>query len=51
MKNYVFSRTLPTGERDGVEFVSEGPNYVIAALMQRPGKDIWLSGGGELARE
>ena len=51
MKNYVFSRTLPPGERDGVEFVSGDPGELIARLKQQPGKDIWLCGGGELARE
>jgi len=51
MKNYVFSRTLPPGERDGVEFVSGDPGELIARIKQQPGKDIWLCGGGELARE
>ena len=51
MKNYVFSRTLPPGTRDGVEFVSGDPAALIARLKQQPGKDIWLCGGGELTRE
>ncbi len=51
MKNYVFSRTLPPGTRDGVELVSGDPAALIARLKQQPGKDIWLCGGGELARE
>lgn len=51
MKNYVFSRTLPPGERDGVEFVSGDPGEFVARLKEQPGKDIWLCGGGELARE
>lgn len=51
MKNYVFSRTLPSGKRDGVEFMSGNPADLIARLKQQPGKDIWLCGGGELARE
>ena len=51
MKNLIFSRTLPPGERDGVEFVSDDPGELIARLKQQPGKDIWLCGGGELARE
>jgi len=51
MKNYVFSRTLPPGERDGIEFVSGNPGGLIARLKQQIGKDIWLCGGGELARE
>lgn len=51
MTNYVFSRTLPAGERDGVHFVSDGLEALVAGLKQQPGKDIWLCGGGELARE
>ena len=51
LKTYVFSRSLPPGVRDGVEFVSGDPGELIAQLKQQPGKDIWLSGGGELARE
>jgi dihydrofolate reductase len=51
MKNYVFSRTLPAGERDGVEYVSGDPAELMARLKSQPGKDIWLCGGGELASE
>jgi dihydrofolate reductase len=51
MKNLVFSRTLPPGERDGVEFVSGDPAELMARLKNQPGKDIWLCGGGELASE
>ncbi len=51
MKNIVFSRTLPPGKRDGVEFVAGDPGEFVARLRQEPGKDIWLCGGGELARE
>ena len=51
MKNYIFSRTLPTGARDGVEFVNEPLALFIKKLRRLPGKHIWLCGGGELARE
>ena len=51
VKNYVVSRTLPPGERNGVEIISADPAKFVAALKKRPGKDIYLSGGGELARE
>jgi len=51
MKSYVFSHTLPPGERDGVTFVNQSPAEFIAQLRNRPGKDIWLMGGGELARD
>ena len=48
---YVFSRSLPPGKRDGVEFVSGPPAELVAELKGRSGKDIWLMGGGELTRE
>ena len=51
MKTFIFSRTLPPGQRDGVEFVSGDPGELMARLKQQLGKDIWLCGGGELTRE
>lgn len=50
MKSYVFSDSQPPGERSGVTFVNESPKTFLAKLRQRPGKNIWLMGGGELAR-
>jgi dihydrofolate reductase len=59
MATYVFSHTKPPGERDGFTFVNESPAAFVARLRKRKGegkgkrkdKDIWLMGGGELARE
>ena len=51
MPTYVFSRTQAPGKRDGLEFVNQPPASLIEQLRQRPGKDIWMMGGGELARE
>jgi dihydrofolate reductase len=51
IKNYVFSHSQPPGERGGVTFVSESPKSLVEKLRKRPGKDIWLMGGGELARD
>jgi dihydrofolate reductase len=51
MASYVFSRTLPPGDRDGVIFTQDPPAAVVAQLRRRPGKHIWLMGGGELVRE
>jgi dihydrofolate reductase len=48
---YIFSRTLPEGERDGAVFVREEPRRFVEELRKKKGKDIWLAGGGELARE
>ncbi len=46
----VFSRTLPAGPRKGVRVVDDDPATVVAELKSRPGKDIWLYGGGMLFR-
>jgi dihydrofolate reductase len=50
MTSYVFSRSKPAGERDGVVFIDESPATFIGQIRKRRGKDIWLMGGGELAR-
>jgi dihydrofolate reductase len=47
--NYVFSRSLPSGKRNGVTFTNESPAEVVSRLRERRGKNIWLMGGGELA--
>ena len=44
----VFSRTLPAAVRDGVRITRDAPRKVITALKKKPGRDIWLFGGGEL---
>ena len=49
--NYVFSRSLPVGEREGFIFVNQTPESLVASLREKKGKDIWLSGGGEIARD
>jgi dihydrofolate reductase len=51
MPTYVFSRSQPPGKRDGLEFVNQSPASLIEQLRKLPGKDIWMMGGGELARE
>jgi dihydrofolate reductase len=48
---YIFSRSLPEGEHDGAIFVREEPKRFVEELRKKKGKDIWLAGGGELARE
>jgi dihydrofolate reductase len=47
---YVFSRTQPPGERDGVIFTNQTPAAWVRKIRSRPGKHIWHMGGGELAR-
>jgi dihydrofolate reductase len=51
MPTYVFSRSKPAGERHGVVFTNESPAALVARLRKRRSKNIWLMGGGELARE
>lgn len=50
LEYYVMSRTLPPGERDGLLFTAEPPAAIVARLRKKKGKNIWLMGGGELAR-
>ena len=51
LKTFVFSRTLPPGPADGVEYTSCAPADLVSELRSKPGKDIWLGGGGELVRD
>lgn len=45
----VFSRKAPPADvPSGVEFVSEPIGPFINELLEQPGKDIWLMGGGDL---
>ena len=45
----VFSRTLAAA-RPGVRIVSTSPVDTVRELKQKPGKDIWLFGGGSMFR-
>ena len=51
MPTYVFSRSKPPGERNGIIFTNESPATLVSKLRKRRGKNIWLMGGGELARD
>jgi dihydrofolate reductase len=46
----VFSRTLPEASRPGVRIVNRDARDVVTALKKKPGRDIWLFGGGTLFR-
>ena len=50
MVTYVFSRRWKPGPRDGFEVVSGSLTAFVRKLKRRRGKDIYLGGGGELAR-
>jgi dihydrofolate reductase len=46
LPTYVYSRSLPAGERDGVTFVNDALTH-LRALKEAPGdKPLWLWGGG-----
>lgn len=46
----VFSRTLPAATYPGVRILNGDAAKVVAALKRKPGRDIWLFGGGKLFR-
>jgi dihydrofolate reductase len=50
MKNYVFSSRMKNAPDDGVKIVSENVGEFVRNLKSEAGKDIWLMGGGELAK-
>jgi dihydrofolate reductase len=50
LPTYVYSRSLPEGERDGVTFVRDAVPHV-RTLKEGDGKPLWLWGGGELFRQ
>lgn len=48
----VFSRTLKQSPYPNVSIVGDrSPADVVRELKERPGKDIWLFGGGEIFRQ
>ena len=46
----VFSNTLTSPPHPGVKIVSTSPVDTVRELKQKPGKDIWLFGGGAMFR-
>ena len=46
--NYVFSRKPPKQVAPGAEFVSEPVKAFAQRLRAKPGRHIWMMGGGEL---
>ena len=50
MSNYVVSRRWKPGKRDGFEVVGGSLTTFVRKLKRRSGKDIYLGGGGVLAR-
>jgi dihydrofolate reductase len=50
VRTIVFSRTLRQQDHPNVTIVSGEPEQALADLRSKPGKDIWLFGGGLLFR-
>ena len=50
METYVFSRTVRQADCPSVTVVSDHLKETCATLKEKPGKDIWLFGGGSLFR-
>ena len=46
----VFSRTLRQADHPKVTIVNDNAEKVLGELREKPGKDIWLFGGGSLCR-
>jgi dihydrofolate reductase len=46
----VFSQTLHPATYPGVSILNDDPREVVRALKMKPGRDIWLYGGGALFR-
>lgn len=51
LATYVFSRSQAPGKRDGYTVVNQSPRAFVGKLRKTSGKNIWLMGGGELARD
>jgi dihydrofolate reductase len=50
VRTYVFSRTLEAIDKPGVELVVSDAAEFVTDLKRRPGREICLMGGGELAQ-
>jgi dihydrofolate reductase len=50
MQMIVFSQTLRPQDYPDLTIVAEAPEEALAGLRSKPGKDIWLLGGGSLFR-
>jgi len=46
----VFSRTLPAAVHKGVRIYNDDPAEIVPAMKAKPGRDMWLYGGGVLFR-
>jgi len=51
LPTYVYSRTVPEGEREGVTFAADAVSHVRGLKEAVDGRPLWLWGGGALFRE
>jgi dihydrofolate reductase len=51
LPTYVYSRTLPEGQRKGVTVVADAVPHVRGLKQASGGKPLWLWGGGQLFRQ
>jgi dihydrofolate reductase len=51
LPTYVYSRSLPEGDRDNVTFASDAVSHVRSLKNGPDTKPLWLWGGGDLFRE
>jgi len=49
MEQYLFSRTMESSPSEAVTLVSDDAVSLVRELKRRPGRDLWLCGGGKLA--
>lgn len=49
-ENYIFTRNKRNSRKENIKFVSTEVWEFVENLKRQPGKDIWLTGGGELVR-
>lgn len=51
IRSYVLSRSLQAGEQQNAIITRQTPRALVTAIRRKRGKDIWIMGGGEMARE
>lgn len=51
LPTYVYSRSLPEGEREGVTVVKDAVSHVRSLKQSPEERPLWLWGGGQLFRE
>lgn len=49
LDTWVFSRTLTPKDEGGLHITADDPVAVVRALKAKPGRDLWLCGGADLA--